>query len=33
MDRCLAQQPPLFQIEDANHQAACHLYDGSHSIL
>jgi peptide/nickel transport system ATP-binding protein len=29
MDRCLSQQPSLYQIEEANHQAACYLYDGS----
>ena len=28
MDRCLIKQPPLFQIESGDHQAACYLYDG-----
>jgi len=27
MDRCLVKQPPLFQIESGDHQAACYLYD------
>jgi peptide/nickel transport system ATP-binding protein len=27
MDRCLVKQPPLFQIDSADHQAACYLYD------
>jgi peptide/nickel transport system ATP-binding protein len=29
MDRCLIKQPPLFQIESGDHQAACYLYDGT----
>ena len=29
MDRCLIKQPPLFQIDSGNHQAACYLYDGT----
>jgi peptide/nickel transport system ATP-binding protein len=31
MDRCLTQQPSLYQVEDADHQAACYLYAESHS--
>jgi peptide/nickel transport system ATP-binding protein len=27
MDRCLVRQPPLFQIDSNEHQAACYLYD------
>jgi peptide/nickel transport system ATP-binding protein len=27
MDRCLIKQPPLFQIDSDDHQAACYLYD------
>jgi oligopeptide/dipeptide ABC transporter ATP-binding protein len=27
MDRCLVKQPPLYQIDSAQHQAACYLYD------
>jgi len=27
MDRCLVKQPPLFQIDSGDHQAACYLYD------
>jgi hypothetical protein len=27
MDRCLIKQPPLFQIDSSDHQAACYLYD------
>jgi len=27
MDRCLTKQPPLFQIDSGDHQAACYLYD------
>jgi peptide/nickel transport system ATP-binding protein len=27
MDRCLEKQPPLYQIDGVNHQAACYLYD------
>lgn len=26
MDRCLEAQPPLYKIDDINHQAACYLY-------
>ena len=29
MDRCLIKQPPLFQIDSGEHQAACYLYDGT----
>ena len=29
MDRCLIKQPPLFQIDSGEHQAACYLYDGA----
>ena len=29
MDRCLIKQPPLFQIDSGDHQAACYLYDGT----
>jgi peptide/nickel transport system ATP-binding protein len=29
MDRCLVKQPPLFQIDSGDHQAACYLYDGT----
>ena len=29
MDRCLIKQPPLFQINSSDHQAACYLYDGT----
>lgn len=29
MDRCLIKQPPLFQIDSSDHQAACYLYDGT----
>jgi len=25
LDQCLQQQPPLYQVDDADHQAACHL--------
>ena len=27
MDRCLTKQPPLYQIDGLDHQAACYLYD------
>jgi len=27
MERCLKAQPPLYQIDDADHQAACYLYE------
>jgi peptide/nickel transport system ATP-binding protein len=27
MDRCLEAQPPLYDIDDVDHQAACYLYD------
>ena len=27
MDRCLIKQPPLFQIDNSDHQAACYLYE------
>lgn len=27
MDRCLEQQPPLFRVGDAGHDASCYLYD------
>ena len=27
MDRCLVKQPPLFQMDGDDHQAACYLYD------
>lgn len=27
MEVCLTKQPPLYQIEGANHHAACYLYD------
>ncbi len=27
MDRCLEAQPPLYKIDDVDHQAACYLYD------
>jgi peptide/nickel transport system ATP-binding protein len=27
MDRCLVKQPPLYQIDSGDHQAACYLYD------
>ena len=27
MDRCLEAQPPLFNIDDVDHQAACYLYE------
>jgi peptide/nickel transport system ATP-binding protein len=26
MDRCLEAQPPLYEIDEVNHQAACYLY-------
>ena len=26
MDRCLEAQPPLYQIEPVDHEAACYLY-------
>src|SRR5688572_14723398 len=29
MDRCLVKQPPLFQIDSGDQQAACYLYDGT----
>jgi peptide/nickel transport system ATP-binding protein len=29
MDRCLIKQPPLFQIDRGDQQAACYLYDGT----
>ena len=28
MDRCLVQQPPLYQIDGMSHQVACYIYDG-----
>ena len=27
MERCLIKQPPLFQLDSSDHQAACYLYD------
>src|SRR5258708_33144486 len=27
MDRCLTAQPPLYNVNGADHQAACYLYD------
>jgi peptide/nickel transport system ATP-binding protein len=27
MDRCLQAQPPLYQIDEIDHQAACYLYE------
>ena len=27
MDKCLEEQPPLFKMEKAKHEAACYLYD------
>jgi peptide/nickel transport system ATP-binding protein len=27
MDRCLIKQPPLYEIDSGDHQAACYLYD------
>lgn len=27
MDRCLEAQPPLYKIDDVDHQASCYLYD------
>ena len=27
MDRCLTAQPPLFKIDEVDHDAACYLYD------
>ncbi len=27
MDRCLTAQPPLYKIDEIDHQAACYLYD------
>jgi peptide/nickel transport system ATP-binding protein len=27
MDRCLEKHPPLYKIDDVDHQAACYLYD------
>jgi peptide/nickel transport system ATP-binding protein len=27
MDRCLEAQPPLFKIDDVDHEASCYLYD------
>jgi peptide/nickel transport system ATP-binding protein len=29
MDHCLTKQPPLYQIDESNHQAACYLYGDS----
>jgi peptide/nickel transport system ATP-binding protein len=29
MDHCLEKQPPLYKIDDAEHEAACYLYDES----
>ena len=29
MDRCVASQPPLYQVGDASHQAACFLYENT----
>jgi ABC-type dipeptide/oligopeptide/nickel transport system ATPase component len=26
MDRCLEAQPPLYQIDEIDHQASCYLY-------
>ena len=31
MDHCLAKQPPLYQLNESDHQAACNLYSESHS--
>jgi peptide/nickel transport system ATP-binding protein len=33
MDRCLIKQPPLFQIDSGDHQAACYLYDGTPAVV
>ena len=30
MVHCLAKQPPLYQINESDHQAACYLYSESH---
>jgi ABC-type dipeptide/oligopeptide/nickel transport system ATPase component len=27
MDHCLTAAPPLYQIDDQGHEAACYLYD------
>lgn len=27
MDRCLTAQPPLYKVDDIDHQASCYLYD------
>jgi peptide/nickel transport system ATP-binding protein len=27
MDRCLATQPPLYKVDEVDHQASCFLYD------
>ncbi len=27
MDRCLTAQPPLYKVDEIDHQAACYLYD------
>jgi len=32
MDRCLEKQPPLYQIDGHDHQAACYLYDQNPSV-
>jgi oligopeptide/dipeptide ABC transporter ATP-binding protein len=29
MDRCLVEQPPLYEIDSGTHRAACYLYDQS----
>lgn len=31
MDRCLEALPPLFDVDDVDHQAACYLYDEAHT--
>ena len=27
MDRCLVERPPLYPVDDANHEVACYLYE------
>jgi hypothetical protein len=31
MDRCLEAHPPLFDIDDHDHEAACYLYESDPS--
>ncbi|HIC20037.1 TPA: ABC transporter ATP-binding protein, partial [Candidatus Poribacteria bacterium] len=33
LDQCLQQQPPLYQVDDADHQVACYLCQPAQSAV